>query len=150
MLARRNLFNPLYEISRINRMIDSMFANMFGRDFWPSDFVGFGFGTIPVDVSETDKEYILRAELPGVDKNDIQLYCDENRVTITAEKKQLRKVDTENFVQTESYSGQISRTVTLPGEIDPNNAEASYKDGVLEVRLPKVRPGLRGRKIDIR
>lgn len=146
MLARRNPF--WYEIARLNRLMDSFFNSALGQDVRPSEAIAFG--GFPVDLSETDKEYVVRAELPGVNKEDIKIYCEGNQVSISAEKKQMKKVEAESYFQTESYYGQVSRTIALPGEVDPSKAEASYRDGVLELKLPKVSPGIKGRQIQIR
>ncbi|HHV78605.1 MAG TPA: Hsp20/alpha crystallin family protein [Firmicutes bacterium] len=146
MLARRNPF--WLEISRLNRLMDSFFRGIPSEERWLAEEIGFG--SIPVDLSETEKEYVVRAEIPGVSKEDINVYCEANRVSISAEKKQLKRVESESYFQTESYVGQVSRTVILPGEVDASKAEATYRDGVLELRLPKLSPGLKGRQIHVR
>ncbi len=89
------------------------------------------------DLEETDKEVIAKFELPGIDKKDIQLNITENRIEVKVEKKQEKKVEKKGFYREErSYSG-FYRAMPLPSEILPGKAKAKYKDGILEVVMPK-------------
>jgi HSP20 family protein len=91
-----------------------------------------------IDLKETDKEIIINAEIPGVDKKDIKVDASENLLTISFEKKQEKDEKGKNgWHITERRYGSFSRTITLPQTVKSDGAKASYKDGVLKIILPK-------------
>lgn len=91
-----------------------------------------------VDVAEKNGAYAVTAELPGVKKEDIQITIDGAQVTLTAEVKREKEASQdERVLHTERVYGKISRSFALPQELDESKAEAKYKDGVLELTLPK-------------
>jgi HSP20 family protein len=91
-----------------------------------------------VDVSENDNAYTLRAEIPGVKKNDINVSIDGDTVAISAEVKSERDAkDGERVLRSERYYGKIYRAFTLGQSVDESGAAARYADGVLELTLPK-------------
>lgn len=98
-----------------------------------------GSGTpLRVDVSETEKEYRVVAEMPGVRKEDINVSINGNEVAISAEVKNEKEAkDGEKTLRTERYYGKVYRAFTLEHPIDEAKAEARYADGVLELTLPK-------------
>ena len=91
-----------------------------------------------IDLSEQDGSYALKAEIPGVRKEDIDVRIDGNLVTISAERKsQKEEKEGARVLRQERQQGYASRTFTLACPVDESKADASYKDGVLELRLPK-------------
>lgn len=91
-----------------------------------------------LDVKETDKHYVVHAEIPGVKKDDINITIDGNQVSITAEaKREQEQKQGEKVLRTERYYGKIYRAFTLAQDVDEGGAEAKYVDGVLELKLPK-------------
>ena len=91
-----------------------------------------------VDVQETDKSYLVHAELPGVKKEDIHVDIDGAVVAISAERRQEKDVkDGERLLRTERYFGKVSRSFQLAQEIDESQVVAKYVEGVLELTLPK-------------
>lgn len=93
---------------------------------------------IRIDVSETDADYTVAAEVPGVAKDDIQVQIDGNRVSISAEvKKDSETREGERVLRTERYQGMVSRSFALASEIDEERAAASYENGILKLTLPK-------------
>jgi HSP20 family protein len=93
---------------------------------------------IKLDVSEDDKAYTIKAEIPGVKKEDIRISVDGNLVSISAEvKKESEHKDGKKVVHNERYYGQVARSFTLDNEVDDGAAQAKYTDGVLEAVLPK-------------
>jgi len=93
---------------------------------------------IKLDVSEDEKTYRVKAELPGVKKEDIAVEIDGNQVSLSAEvKRESEKKEGETVVHSERYYGRQSRTFTLGREIDRAKAEAKFDNGVLELTLPK-------------
>jgi len=90
-----------------------------------------------VDVLATDNALIVHAELPGVEKKDINLDVTDGVLTISGERHYEHEMKEENVLRVERYFGSFSRSFSLPANIDGNKAEASLKDGVLEVKLPR-------------
>ncbi|WP_175909008.1 MULTISPECIES: Hsp20/alpha crystallin family protein [Burkholderia] len=97
--------------------------------------------SMKIDVTENDKAYTVNAELPGVAKDDIDVQVTGNTVSINAkiERKSEQK-DGERVIRRERYSGAISRSFSLSGDIDDAGATATYQDGVLSLTLPKKAP----------
>ena len=113
-------------------------------------FRGLGFGARPswpelqtapdirIDVSEDDKSFHVKAEIPGVEKKDIEISVEGNQVAIGAEvKREAKKKEGEKEIYTERYSGKVYRAFTLPNDLDGAKAEAQYEKGVLTLTLPK-------------
>lgn len=91
-----------------------------------------------MDVKEDEHKYTIHAEIPGVKKEDIQVAIEGNKISISAETKQEKEVKNgEKVVHSERYYGSVARTFSLASEVDEAHAEAHYKDGVLELLLPK-------------
>ncbi|WP_457600983.1 Hsp20/alpha crystallin family protein [Hydrogenivirga sp.] len=132
---RRGLavWTPFAELERIRREFDRLLEDAFP--------VGEREQILapPVDVYETDTEVVVKAEVPGVKKEDIDVTIKENAVHIRAERKEEKEEKTENVHRVERFYGVIERVVPLPTEVKPEEAKAEYKDGVLEIRIPKVK-----------
>lgn len=127
---------------------DPQFDDLFRGFFAPvrSDRAPVG---IKVDVAEKDGVYVVRAEIPGVNKDDIQVSIEGNQVTIGAEvKRETEAKDGQRWLRTERYSGSVYRAFTLPVEIDETASNAKYENGVLELTLTK-KPAVAGRKLTI-
>ena len=141
--------DPFREISRFDpfRDIDEMF-----RDFAPSMLRNIDSAPrMRMDVSETEKEYVVKAEIPGVQKDDIKVAINGNQVSLTAEIKDEKNAgDTgkSGMLRTERYYGQLHRSFTLPQEVDDDQAEARYENGVLHLLLPK-KVGTGGKQLAI-
>lgn len=146
MLALRNIApwrrrelrrTPNYALDQtINRMFDDFFA-----DFDRFGVRPFAEGTSfspSIDLSETDSEVKVVAELPGLGENDVNVSLAHNVLTISGEKKDEHEEEKENFHLIERSYGTFKRSVALSEEIDPDGVEASFKNGVLTVVLPKT------------
>jgi HSP20 family protein len=93
---------------------------------------------IKVDVTEKDDAYVVHAELPGVNRDDVQVSVDGRTVTISAEVKRLdEKKDGDRVLRSERYYGSVSRGFMLPQDLDESASKAVFKDGVLELTLAK-------------
>ncbi|GAB3549810.1 Hsp20/alpha crystallin family protein [Noviherbaspirillum agri] len=104
---------------------------------------------IRMDVSETDQAYQVKAEIPGVKKDDIKISVEGNKVSIAAEVKQEKEEKSGgNVVRSERYYGQQYRSFMLPQDVDDAKVEAKYQDGILSLTLPK-KPGTAGKQITI-
>lgn len=130
-MANLTRFSPLDEV------FDDLFRGYFVR---PVRFEGdrAGAATFRVDVSENDKAYTLRAELPGVKKENIHVTIDGDTVAVSAEVKTEKDVkNDERVLRSERYVGKLYRAFTLGQPMDEASATAKFTDGVLELTLPK-------------
>jgi HSP20 family protein len=100
------------------------------------------------EIEETDKEIVVRIEVPGIEKEDCQVTVDANILYIKGEKRFERATGDSTYHVTERAYGLFERAIPLPREVDADRAEASYKNGVLTVRLPKL-GGQKGRVIPL-
>lgn len=119
---------------------DDMFPEMFRRLMRPSLADFDTNGDIRVDLSETDKEYLVRAEVPGAKKDDIKVSIDGNRISISTAVKSEKEEKGGNGTRTiykEIYYGSASREFTLAHDIDEKASTAKYEDGILRLTLPK-------------
>ena len=93
---------------------------------------------IKVDVTESDSAYAVKAELPGVEKKNIDVKIDGNLVSISAKVERNQEIkEGERVIRRERYAGAVSRAFSLASEVDESTAAAEYKDGVLSLTLPK-------------
>jgi HSP20 family protein len=90
-----------------------------------------------VDVWETDTELVLSFDLPGIEEDKIAVELDDNVLTVTGERERTHEHSNDRFYRFERRFGQFSRSVTLPAGVEEDEIKADYKDGVLEVRVPK-------------
>lgn len=123
--------------------IDRLFESLFPRGWirplrweWPS-WPEIEWRVPKVDVIDRDAEVVVKAEVPGVDKKDIEVTTTDNTVTIKGKTSHEVKEEKGDYFRHEMTRGAFSRTVALPGEVDGSQAKASLKDGVLEIVLPK-------------
>ena len=140
-MANITRFDPFNEIARFDPFLDM-------NDF----FKGFGMRplmreferepSMKMDVSEAEGSYTVKAEIPGVNKDDIHISVEGNMVSISAEvKKEKEEKKGENVIRSERYFGKVSRSFTLANEVDTEKVQAKYADGVLEVTIPKKSKG---------
>ncbi|MGO4175499.1 Hsp20/alpha crystallin family protein [Bosea sp. TAF32] len=122
----------------INRAFDHFFLPLpLPFSGWPAGLLGSGSG-IQVDVAENDKEVKVTAELPGLEQGDIDIRVSEGMLVLSGEKKADREVDEKGYLLRERTFGRIERTVPVPDGIDADQAQASFKSGVLTVTIPKT------------
>lgn len=133
----------------MERMMERMFeGNLFSRGWmsplrwerplWRETTAPFE-GRIPnVDVIDREDEVLVRVELPGVEKKDLQVSMSDSTVTIKASTKHEEKEEKGDYYRCEISQGSFARTVPLPAEVDGSKSKAKFKDGVLELTLPKI------------
>jgi HSP20 family protein len=128
------------------------------RDFFDRFFADFALPSIAFedtewmpafDMSETDKELIVKGEVPGMDKKDINITVSDGMLTIRGEKKHEKKEENEQYHHVERRYGAFSRTMRLPHEVEADKVDATYKEGVLSIRLPKSE-AVEPKKIEIK
>jgi HSP20 family protein len=115
------------EVDRLNRMFDEFYNEGFGRGWVPA-----------VDIYETEEhEVVIKAEVPDLKREDISVTFENNVLTLKGERKVEDVTKRDNFQRMERRYGSFSRSFTLPATVDASRISASYKDGVLTVRLPQ-------------
>lgn len=136
---RRRDLEPASEWSAVDlwREMDNLFDRFLGDMRWPDNFSTRQF--VPaLDVSETDDEFVVNAELPGIDPKEVDINLTGNLLTIKGEKKSEKEERGDGFHRMERSYGSFSRSLQLPCEVQEDKIEAHYKNGVLDLRLPKV------------
>jgi HSP20 family protein len=142
-MANITRYNPLDDI--LNELGRGFFIRPLSRLADPSA----GFSGIKLDVEEDDRAYIVRADIPGVNKEDIHVAVEGNHISLRAEvKKEREEKEGEHVVYSERSYGMVSRAFDLPGEVDADATKAEYRDGVLKLTLPKRR-GAETRRITV-
>lgn len=124
----------------MRREMNRLFDDVFGGFGLPSA-LGPALRQMPVapkiDVTETDNEIQVTAELPGIDPNEVQVLLEDNRLIIRGEKKEEREDKDRNYHVRERVQGAFSRTLPLPFEPDPNQVKAEFKNGVMSITITK-------------
>lgn len=138
----------LSPFDEMDRLFESFFGRPWGRNWlqplswhmpaWPEAKQPFEGRTPKVDVIDRTNDILVRAELPGVNKDDLEVSLSDNTVTIRARTKYEHKEEKGEFYRCEISRGEYARTVGLPADVDVDKAAASFKDGMLELTLPKV------------
>lgn len=143
-LQRAEPVRTLTPFEEMDRWFGSFFPRGWMRPFrtdWPSwgEMAAPFEGRMPkVDVIDRDDEVVVRAELPGVEKDDLDVSISDTAVTIKGETKHEEKEEKGDYYRSEISRGAFTRMVGLPSYVDTENTKAKFKDGVLELTLPKV------------
>ncbi|HJD58249.1 MAG TPA: Hsp20/alpha crystallin family protein [Rickettsia endosymbiont of Ceroptres masudai] len=117
--------------------IDDVFNNFFNEiASWPSSY-NDKILSPKTDIIETDSDYNLEMELPGVIQDNIDLKIDSNILTIEGKKEQCAEKKENNYHMQERYYGSFYRSISLPSNIDEEHIEAQFKDGILSIKIPK-------------
>ena len=145
----RVALSPIEEMEREMEQMWHRFGHGWMRPFrWGAPFwsdLGASFeGKLPnVDVIERDEEIIVRAELPGVDKNDLDVTLSDDLLTIKGSTRTEETEEKGDYYRREVSSGSFSRTVRLPAAVAGDKVQSSFKDGLLELTLPKEKKAIR-------
>ncbi len=143
---------PGAALPRLRAEFDELFERFF-RDPWglelPGWFGGEGTWGPRLDLAESDKEVTIRAELPGIDPDDVEINVTDNVLTLRGEKKREHEEKERDYHYVERQYGNFHRSVQLPAGVDPDKVEASYKNGVLTVTIAK-RPDALPKKIKVK
>ncbi|MBN1919971.1 MAG: Hsp20/alpha crystallin family protein [Anaerolineae bacterium] len=131
------------------RLFEEFFNNFGLAPFAPFE-MAWGEFSPRVDVIETEKELQIKAELPGMSEKDIQVSLSRDTLTLSGEKKAEEEQRSGNIYRMERTYGSFSRTIALPVNVDTENAEATFKNGVLTINLPKVVAAKDSRKIKVK
>lgn len=131
-------WDPFGDLANLKNQMNRFFDHTFKRGLMAG---AESFGP-RIDLYQTDLEVVAMAELPGVQsKEDIQVSLTPDTLSLRGEFKRVHDVKEENIYHSERYYGSFNRTIPLPAEIKPEESAASYKNGLLEIRMPKTEKG---------
>lgn len=136
--CEKRTYSPSRELERLHRSIDQMFEGFFNmptaRDFFSKSHMDEEY--IPMcDCDETDTNYLISFDLPGVKKEDVKIDLKDNQLTVSGE----RKGETKSKKARERFYGSFYRSFTLPSKVEADDVEAKFENGVLQISIPKTK-----------
>ncbi len=135
----KNVRYPIQQFrNEMDRLFDTFVREPFGAIDWPS--VSQERWTPVIDIAEGDEDVIVRAELPGIDPKDLDVSISGNQLVLTGEKKESAEDEGKDFYHSEARYGVFRRSVPLPEDIDCEDVDAKFVNGVLTLRLKKSQP----------
>lgn len=137
MLQLRRNYEPFPELFRLRNQMDRMFDDTVSRFFESGDSERASW-TPAVDVVEEDDRILVRAELPGLTQDDIELTVENNQLTLKGEKRFEETSENGQYRRIESRYGHFIRQFPLPSTVDQERIDATFKDGILRLTLPKA------------
>jgi HSP20 family protein len=126
-------WDPAREVDTLQSEMNRLFDTFFGGN----ETRGTRRWVPAVDLVETDDHLVLKADLPGLDRNDVSIEIKDGTLTVSGERKAENEERSEGYYRVERAYGSFSRSLSLPRGVDPEAVEASFDKGVLEVRIPK-------------
>ena len=129
--------DPFREMESIQREMNRLFDFSLTRGGDRERGLLEGLWNPAIDIYDSKDTLLIKAELPGVNKEDIELSVHNNVLTIKGEKKQEKETNEKGFVRSERFYGSFNRTISLPADVDAGKVQAEFKNGVLNVTLPK-------------
>lgn len=132
-------YNPSRELLRIEKDFGNLFKNLFGKFNLNTDDDLMEANWAPLsDVAETDNEYKIMLDIPGVEKNDIKVSVKNGMLCVSGERKNEKEYKNSNYYKIEKAYGKYYRSFSLPENIDEKKIEAEFKNGTLTLHLPKT------------
>lgn len=126
-------------LAKFNRTYPSFLDEFFGRDYYPVHYNRNGFKSLPaVNITESDDGYTIEVAAPGLNKKDFKIDLDRDHLTIASVKEDHREESKERYTRREFRYTNFSRTFTLPDTVDNEKINATHKDGILYVNIPKM------------
>lgn len=144
-----NRWEPARELAGFRNEMDRMFRDFFGGRGGGAQITTAGAWAPVLDVEENDDAYELHVEVPGVKAEDLEVSMDEGVLSISGERRFYEEKSSEGFHRIERSYGRFSRSVRLPGRVEPEQIQATYRDGILDVRVPKA-PESKPRRIEVK
>ena len=129
-------WDPFRDLNVLQERMNRLFEDA-GRGLRTDEPASTTLWSPAVDIYETESEIVVKAEVPGVDRKDIQLHLENNVLTIRGERKFQKETKEDNYHRIERSYGGFSRSFSIPTTVDEEKIHADYKDGVLKVNLPK-------------
>jgi HSP20 family protein len=131
-------WDPFREMSSLQERMNRVFSEVLARSPIGEEEISRGAWVPAVDIFETPESIVLKAELPGITKDDIFVEVKDNTLSLKGEKKFEKEVKEENYHRVERSYGSFQRAFTLPSTGQQDKVKAKFKDGILEIVLPKV------------
>ena len=131
-------WDPFREMSALQERMNRLFSDVRAQAPVRGEEIVQGAWIPAVDIFETNEAIVLKAELPGITAQDVSVEVKDNTLTLKGEKKFEKEVKEENYHRVERSYGSFQRAFTLPGTIHQEKVTAKFKDGILEITLPKV------------
>jgi len=128
-------WDPYREMARMSRLMDRWFEDV--PRMWMSEPDG-GDGNVPLDLYETDDAVVVRATLPGVKPEDVDITITGETLTVRGESKREEEEKKRNYYRQESWFGSFVRSIALPTQVEADKAEAVFENGVLKLTIPKA------------
>ncbi|OAT86352.1 Hsp20/alpha crystallin family protein [Desulfotomaculum copahuensis] len=139
-------YEPMRYLENVRRDLDQFFT---GHPAGLANWFDRNFGIPRIDVYETENEVVAKCDLPGLEKkDDLNIDIDNNVLTISGSINRTGEIKENRMHRQERYVGQFQRSVTLPARVSSEDVKAVYRNGVLEVRMPRVN-ATAGKKIDV-
>jgi HSP20 family protein len=138
-------WNPFIELDEIQQRLNRLFQDKAAKT--PAD--AFADFTPPVDIQETDNEFIVKADLPEIKKEELKVHFQEGVLAIEGERRQEKEEKGKRFHRVERDYGKFVRRFAMPTEIDPGKLRAEFKEGVLIIYLPKA-PAAKPTVVDVK
>ncbi len=133
-------WTPVSDLMSLHNAMDRLFGETFGVSGQSRSVAAVGEGYLPLDVYQTEKEWVIRAAVPGVDPQAVEITFDGGTITIKGEIKAPEGARPENFWLRENFWGKFSRQVTLPEDALGDQAKAQFINGLLVLTVPKAQP----------
>ena len=137
LIRRNNYFDPFRELESLQNEMNNLFNFSLGRAFDRDAGLLEGTWSPAVDIYDAKDNYMVKADLPGLSKKDINVTIKNNHLIIEGEKSQEKKEKEENCIRTERFTGSFRRSIAFPTDVDADKVKANFKNGTLEMELPK-------------
>ena len=139
--------SPFAELTRMQRDVEEMIERFFGDG--GTTAAGGGAFAPPLDVIDRGNEILVRADLPGLDRNDIEIQVEDGMLSVRGEREEQHEENKDNYRWCERWEGAFMRSIPLPAEVEREKIQAEFKNGVLEIRIPKKKEAA-PKKIEIK
>jgi HSP20 family protein len=130
-------WNPWREMTGMHNQLNHMFDSPFFRAHRSDEDVSFGLWNPAADLYEKDDRFVIKAELAGVDKDNIAIDLKDGVLTLSGERSEDNEIEEDNYYRRERTYGKFRRAFSLPADVDSDKIKAEFKDGVLQIEVPK-------------
>lgn len=136
-IIKRDYYNPFYELDRLHNELNNLFDWSFGGEpIQSASLLETGWAP-SIDVYDSKENVMVKADVPGMKKEELDVAIQNNTLIIKGEKKQDAEQKEKDYVRTERFYGSFCRAITLPSDVDSAKAQAEYNNGTLTLTLPK-------------
>lgn len=142
-------WEPFRELEEMSARLNRFFNQPMARQLADNGEMSLADWTPAMDVQETDAEYVVKADLPAVKKEDVKVEIQDGMLSVSGERKQEKEEKNKRFHRIERAYGRFERRLSLPTEVDPQKIAAEFRDGVLQVHLPKA-PSARPQTVEVK